>query len=990
MTRLHLDFETYSEVKLLTVGTSRYARDPSTEVLMLGFAFDEAPVRQWIPVEGQLMPPELREALEDPAVQLFAWNKPFEWSILAYVLNIPTAHERWRDPMVLAYSLALPGSLEKAGEVVDLGADAKKLSYGKVLIRQFCQPRVPTKKKPWTRTEPHHASVRWEQFLAYNRRDVEAERAFWKRVKRWDMPLEEWELWCLDQRINERGIPINMRVVRNAIRVSRAVVDKRLAEMRKITELGNPNSVAQLLPWLQGEGYPFDDLKKGHVKRARDEAPPGDYRQVLALRSEVSRASVKKFTALQNATDDDGRLRHTLQFAGAGRTWRWAGRKFQAQNLARPAPWLERTQEEAVRDLEWLDPEEIEWLYPAPMDLLSTCVRPVVQAPPGYMLVDADLNAIENRALGWVSDDRKIMRVFEENRDPYIDFATYMYRMPYDDLYAEYKTGIKGKRTIAKPAVLGCFGADTLVLTDRGWRRIVDVTAQDRVHDGVEFVEHEGVIDRGRRATIELAGVAVTPDHEILVSDQWVWACQLAEKPQILRRASSTARGLLSNWLKRTGQGDLSTGADALAERLGISRETIWCGDAARAVPGVRCALAGHWLVGKLARRYTIFSQTVFTLCGAAVTILRPSLTPITAGAGLSVGSLTRTNLFCSRFRSWARTVRLRLTGSITTAITSPAIFGSRIEVSKTVIGETATGSSIRAKSTVPESSATVSPRLIGMLQRWVASIARGCLPSKSLLTKPGVAARTVYDIANAGTRYRFVIWTDAGPLIVHNCGYMLGPGAEKENVKTGEIEATGLLGYAWNMGVRLTLEQSEASVKIWRETFTGVVDFWRRIDKAARRCIRTGQPQECGRLRFDRSGPFMRMILPSGRALHYCRPRIENRKTPWGETRATITYEGLSDTNQWVRIATHPGKLTENAVQAIARDLLAHGMRLADVAGIDIRLHVHDEILALALEDRAADTLRVLQDCMTTRPAWALDLPLGSAGTISRVFMKD
>jgi DNA polymerase len=609
-------------------------------------------------------------------VQLFAWNKPFEWSILAYVLNIPTAHERWRDPMVLAYSLALPGSLEKAGEVVDLGADAKKLSYGKVLIRQFCQPRVPTKKKPWTRTEPHHASVRWEQFLAYNRRDVEAERAFWRRCHRWDMPPEEWELWCLDQRINERGIPINMRVVRNAIRVSRAVVDKRLAEMRKITELGNPNSVAQLLPWLQGEGYPFEDLKKGHVKRARDEAPPGDYRQVLALRSEVSRASVKKFTALQNATDDDGRLRHTLQFAGAGRTWRWAGRKFQAQNLARPAPWLERTQEEAVRDLEWLDPEEIEWLYPAPMDLLSTCVRPVVQAPPGYMLVDADLNAIENRVLGWVSDDRKIMRVFEENRDPYIDFATYMYRMPYNDLYAEYKTGIKGKRTIAKPAVLGC--------------------------------------------------------------------------------------------------------------------------------------------------------------------------------------------------------------------------------------------------------------------------------------------------------------------------GYMLGPGAEKENAKTGEIEATGLLGYAWNMGVRLTLEQSEASVKIWRETFTGVVDFWRRIDKAARRCIRTGQPQECGRLRFDRSGPFMRMILPSGRALHYCRPRIENKKTPWGEVRPTITYEGLSDTNQWARLTTHPGKLTENAVQAIARDLLAHGMRLADAAGIDIRLHVHDEILALALEQHAAETLQVLQQCMTTRPSWALDLPLGSAGTISRVFMKD
>lgn len=676
MIRCHIDFETYSDTNLRQVGVSRYARDPSTEVLMLAFAFNDEPVRQWIPAEGELMPSDLREALTDPAVTLFAWNKSFEWNILTHVLKIITPHTRWRDPMVLAFSLALPGSLEKAGEVVNIADDKKKSSRGKVLIRRFCQPRKPTKHKPWTRTGPHHDWAGWLEFLDYNRLDVEAERAIWRRLRRWDMPAAEWALWHLDQEINEAGVPINMNVVRNAQRVSHAVVSRRLRTMKEITGLANPNSGAQLLPWLEDQGYPFEDLKKGHVKRAAEAAEPGDYRRVLDLRAEVSRASVKKYAALEKATDDDGLLRHTLQFCGAGRTWRWAGRRFQAQNLARPAPWLEKTQAEAVRDLEVLDPEAIEWLYPKPMDLLSTCVRPVVQAPPGYLLIDADLNAIENRGLGWVAGDQRILGVFEQNRDPYVDFATYMYRMPYDTLYAEYRAGEKGKRTIAKPAVLGC--------------------------------------------------------------------------------------------------------------------------------------------------------------------------------------------------------------------------------------------------------------------------------------------------------------------------GYMLGPGEEKENPRTGEIEATGLLGYAWNMGVRLTLEQSAASVKVWRETFTDVVDFWRRIDRAARRCVRTGQPQQCGHIRFDRSGPFMRMILPSGRALHYCRPRIMDRMTPWGEVRPTLTYEGVSDSNQWVRLTTHPGKLTENCVQAIARDLLAHGIRLAWNAGIDIRLHVHDQIIGLVREDEAESALAVLQECMTVRPAWAPDLPLGSAGFVSRIFVKD
>lgn len=712
-TKLHHDHETYSELDLTEVGVAVYSRHPSTEILMTSYAFDDGPVKQWVPAEGEPMPRDLREGLTDPEVIKFAWNKSFEWNIWKNVEGIEIPHNQWRDPMVLAFGLSLPGQLEKAGKVVELPEDKQKVARGKALVRKFCGPRTPTKAKPWRRSSIVTDPEEWEEFLFYNRQDVEAERAIWRRIRRWDMSPQEWELWFLDQEINEAGIPINLRVVENAIRVYHVVVEKRLAEMRELTGLENPNSGKQLLPWLRDHGYPFFDLRKGHVQRAIDgvKAELAKYESegtvhfgvgsltneerrhltsvrqpitrelldVLELRQEVSKSSVKKYNALWVASNhDEGVLRNAFQFAGAGRTWRWSARKYQPQNLARPVPYLEapEAQAAAVRHLEFLDAEAIELIYDKPMDLLSTCVRPVVQAPEGQVFDDSDLNAIENRVLGWLSGDRKILRVFELGRDPYVDFSTYMFGGTYAERWAEYKGGNKSKRTTSKPAVLGC--------------------------------------------------------------------------------------------------------------------------------------------------------------------------------------------------------------------------------------------------------------------------------------------------------------------------GYMLGPGEEIENEDTGEIEATGLLGYAWNMGVKLTPEQSKTAVKVFRSTYTDVVEFWRAIDKAARRCIRTKALQRVGHITFDISGPFMRMGLPSGRHLHYCRPRIQDAKTPWGEVRPTITYEGLNDKNHWARVKTHPGKLTENADQAVSRDLLAHGMKLAKKRGLDIRLHVHDQLVTLSREDAGERNLKILEEAMSEPPPWARDLPLAAKGMVSKIFIKD
>lgn len=703
--RLSHDFETYSREDVTDIGADAYSLHPTTEVLMCAYSFDMGKtMHQWVPAEGEKLPTKLEDAVRDERVVKTCWNKGFEWSIWHNTLDITTPHSAWRDTQALAYSLALPGSLEKAGEVVDLAEDKKKSAAGRALMRLFSSPRKPTKNKPWRRTFWHMEPKKWDEYKDYNRQDVVAECAILRKLIKFDMPEHEWELWVIDQIINQAGIPFNMKAVDRAVELFDHIQSDRLADMKRITGLDNPNSGAQLLPWLQDHGYRFEDLKKGHVSRAiektaetidenkpllieandeRDTAlivPVDDQKKlvsVLKLRQDAARASPKKYFAIQRCVDRfDAVLRNTFQFAGAGRTWRWAGRIFQPQNLPRPEKAFKKIIDMAVADLEKMTAEAIDLIYDDPMKLLVSCIRAVAQAPDGYLFCDADLNAIENRVLGWIAHDKKILRVFELKRDPYVDFATYMFHQPYDVLYAEYKAGDDAKRTIAKPGVLGC--------------------------------------------------------------------------------------------------------------------------------------------------------------------------------------------------------------------------------------------------------------------------------------------------------------------------GYQLGVGREFFNNKTGEWEATGLLGYAKNMGITLTAEQAKLAVDTFRATFEAVVDFWKDIEKAAKKCIRTGLPTSINMIRFEMKPPFLLMVLPSGRALHYCRPRIEATETPWGEMRDQMTYEGLNDRNQWVRIATHGGKLTENADQAIARDVLAHGLRLAYYRGLDIRIHVHDQVVTLAPEKQADKYLDVLQECMADEPKWAIGLPLGSAGFVSKVFKKD
>lgn len=446
---LHLDYETFSEVDLKKRGLPVYAADSSTEVLMLGWAFDNDPTELWQPHLSP-MPREVRRAMESDEL-LVAWNAAFERWISGHVLGIQTERTQWRDPMVMAYALSMPGALETVCKIVGLPPEKQKIADGKRLLRKFSQPRKPTKNKPWARDNWETEPEDWELLCDYCRQDVDTERDVLRRIRKWPLPKHEWEVWFLDQKINDAGLPIDPLMVRNAPAMAKVVRDELLEEANRITGLGNSNSNQLLLPWLNERGYPYDVLQKAKVAKAVDD-PPEDLTpealQVLQLRQQWSRTSTRKYIAMERAVSADGRLRHMFQYAGAGRTWRWAGRRVQLQNLPRPTKDVEQDLETATDAIRANNLPFIQIAFDNPMDVLSSCIRSAIRAPEGKKIVVADLNAIENRVLGWLTGCDKILQVFANGLCPYKDFGTQMFQIPYDEI-------TKDQRTLSKPAVLG-------------------------------------------------------------------------------------------------------------------------------------------------------------------------------------------------------------------------------------------------------------------------------------------------------------------------------------------------------------------------------------------------------------------------------------------------------------------------------------------------------------------------------------------------------
>lgn len=474
LTYLYQDFETRSEVDLQEVGLDNYSRHPSTEPLMLSYGFNENPVDLWQPHLKSSPPPEVVEALKDPHVIKVAWNAEFERTIWDRQLGIQVPTVQWVDPMIWSRHLSMPGALDTVGPLVGVPADMQKMDEGERLINLFCLPEVPSTIQTLFNVSPiffrdwETDPEDWAKFCLYCKNDTIAEREILHRIRKFPLPDIEQRGWILDQKINATGMPVNLDFVRGALDVAKREVLALNATLKEITGLDNPNSRKPLLRWLQREGYRFNSIGKEEVNRSLSEFYVGDLsplaQKVLKLRLQASKTSYRKYEAILMNVGPDGRLRYQFSFLGAARAGRWTGHDVQLQNLPRPNKEVDKMLALAIDLLQKADERELIKNFKTPiMEIVASCIRSSFQAPKGFKFTVCDLNAIENRVLGWVARCKSILDVFAAGKCPYLSFAALLFGVPYEDLITIDEHGIhKAKdaeasimRQQAKPAVLG-------------------------------------------------------------------------------------------------------------------------------------------------------------------------------------------------------------------------------------------------------------------------------------------------------------------------------------------------------------------------------------------------------------------------------------------------------------------------------------------------------------------------------------------------------
>ena len=456
---LGIDLETYSSVDLKKAGVYAYTSAPDFEILLFAYAWDDEPVQIVDLASNEQLPPEILVALTDDSIIKTAFNAAFERTCLSVYLKQQLSPKAWRCTAVQSAMLALP--LHLAGVAQVLGLDEQKMDEGKRLIKYFCTPCKPTKTNGGrTRNLPHHAPDKWATFKEYCKQDVEVERSIRRKIESYPIPDQEQELWMLDQTINDRGILVDTTLVKRCIECDRQYRSGIFAEAKELTGLENPNSVAQLKDWLLGNGLEIESLSKKVVKEMAGNTE-GEIQRLLELRQEMAKTSIKKYLAIERSLCPDQRVRGLLQFYGANRTGRWAGRLVQVHNL----PQNHLPDLEAAREIVKAgDFEFLEMVYESVPGVLSELIRTAFIPAPGHRFLVADFAAIEARVVAWLAGEQWRLDVFKTHGKIYEASASQMFKVPIESITKTSPLRQKGK--IAELA-LG-YGGGVGALTNMG------------------------------------------------------------------------------------------------------------------------------------------------------------------------------------------------------------------------------------------------------------------------------------------------------------------------------------------------------------------------------------------------------------------------------------------------------------------------------------------------------------------------------------------
>lgn len=485
---LSIDLETYSEVSIGKAGSYRYILDPSFEILLFAYSLDGMPVEVIDVASGQIIPLWLKNALKNPLYIKHAYNAAFEWFALSKYLGwLPP--DQWRDTMLHALYCGYPASLDAAGKAMGLPEDKKKLATGKALIRYFCVPCKPSDANGnRTRNLPKHDPDKWKLFKEYNGQDVVTEMEIDRRLSAFPVPAFVQKQWETDLQMNARGVAADMELVRGALVIGAIVKSRLMTEARQLSGLDNPNSIRQLAQWLTDatdSDAEITSVTKETVATMLKQPQPANVQRMLEIRQELGKTSTKKYDALETCIADDGRVRGLLQFYGANRTGRWAGRLVQVQNLPRTYTHPLPPARQLVKDR---NIDGLRMMYGSINDTLSQLIRTAFVATPGNVLIDADFSAIEARVISWLAGQEWRLEVFRTHGKIYEASASQMYHVPIEKIKKgnpEYALRQRGK--VAELALGYQGGVSAMRRMDVGHN--LDDLSDDEV---------KGIVDRWR------------------------------------------------------------------------------------------------------------------------------------------------------------------------------------------------------------------------------------------------------------------------------------------------------------------------------------------------------------------------------------------------------------------------------------------------------------------------------------------------------------
>ena len=943
MSKLYFDIETYSECPIKH-GTYRYAEDGSTEVLITAWAFEDDAIQV---SEG--LPDELLLVLDDPSVVKCAWNTSFERVVLSPHCGLDVGNyldvEQWDDPMARAKLYGYPGTLAGAGEVL-LGVEDRKDTRGKKLIRLFSEP---DKRKGRASILGHPDD--WELFKEYCRQDVHTLRELDRIIPA--MSDKERSVWLATERINDRGVAVDLGTARLASRASAENKKQLQRDMAELTGLENPNSPTQLCGWLsQRLGSEVTSVAKGEVEMMlkRDDLPE-DVRSVLVMRQALGLTAAKKFDTFQDMSNSDERLRGVLRYHGA-HSGRWTAKGLNLQNL--PHDKISETDVEAMR---------VDLLLgrTPPEEDLKKLVRPTVRG--GLCVVD--FSQIEARVLPWIAGDEKTLEAFRAGRDLYTEVATAM--------------GTSFSRQDGKVATLACLPATAIVTTSAGDKPIVNVSMHDCVWDGTEWVHHDGVIYQGERRTITYGPLTATHDHLVFTT--------LLEQPVPIATAARLRAPLAEHG---TGEEPLRTVGDHRT-RPAVQR-TMEPGVRTRDMSRMRInsvgntrklnARAKHTL-SNLQRKVRYAYLVEQAMQGDAATVREPK--------GQRVPKLWSS---WNNVRLPVRSSRSRVghVGARSRQGQAARPRGQRpwLRTRKYSVGYSARE---RLEQTYLKTSGGLGVPTGGMAVR---KVYRGASSSQGSFTagyhRPGRASRrrqaqmlaynpgsvAVYDLLNCGPRSRFT----ADGVLVHNCGYGGGwrallafgganimPDYNERYLELKQRNAPDKEFVRLDRELRKVLE---SVVKAWRDSHPEIVRLWRDLENDLVPAEKWFTSPEKG---------VRGLVLPSGRQIMYRDIRGRSEETPWGDVQTKYTAAD----ERGGRLTLNRMTLSNNLVQGTARDILAEAIIRLDKVGYRVVNMVHDEVLVEAPESALLDVIRL----MTKPPSWARDLPIAADGYYCENYVK-